>query len=117
MKNNLIKTCISMTIRSFIICIWVFSGITFAHKIKAQNLDQIHLSMNVDEASLTEIISQIQKHTLFTFFYQDVLLGSVDQKVSLNVKNMPLREILNRISSEFQLSYKQTDYTIALKKR
>lgn len=117
MKNNLIKTCISMTIRSFIICIWVFSGMTFAHKIKAQNLDQIHLSMNVDEASLTEVISQIQKQTLFTFFYQDVLLGSVDQKVSLNVKNMPLREILNRISSEFQLSYKQTDYTIALKKR
>src|SRR5690606_38198840 len=117
MKNNLINSCVTKTVRWLMICIWVFSIHTYSNDIKAQNLDQIYLSLDVNQVTLSQIIEQIQKQTVFTFFFQDELLAEAGPKISLNAKNMPLREILNRISSEFQLNYKQTDYTIALKKQ
>src|SRR5690606_30579119 len=100
MKNKLIKSCVSNGISSLIICIWVFSAFTYANKVKAQNLDHIQLSIEVNQASLSQVIDQIQKKTLFTFFFQDELLSEVNQKISLDVKQMPLREILKLITTQ-----------------
>lgn len=117
MKNNHIKTYVSKTLRPLMICIWVFSIHTSANTIKAQNLDQIYLSMAVNNATLSQVIEQIEKQTIFTFFFQDGLLSDADQTITLNVKNIPLKEVLNRIASQFHLDYKQTNNTIALKKK
>ncbi|MDG3581188.1 TonB-dependent receptor [Galbibacter pacificus] len=106
-----------MTIRSLIICIWVFSNFTLANKAKAQDLNQVYLSMNVTEATLQQVIHQIQQQTVFTFFYQDGLLDTKGKKVSISAGNVPLRDILDEIADQLQLSYKQTNNTIALKKR
>src|SRR5690606_32778022 len=74
-------------------------------------------SMALNNATLSQVIEQIEKQTIFTFFFQDGLLADAGQTITLNVKNLPLKEVLNRLASQFQLDYKQTNNTIALKKK
>ncbi|MFI2741650.1 TonB-dependent receptor [Zhouia sp. PK063] len=115
MKNNLVKTCINMTIRSLIICIWVCTNFTFASKVKAQNLDKVQLSMHLTNVPLQEVITTIKNQTEFTFFYEDNLLRKVHNNVTLSVEHASLREILEKITTQLNLSYKQVNNTIALK--
>jgi TonB-linked SusC/RagA family outer membrane protein len=71
------------------------------------------LSLSRQEASLDQIFKEIRKQTGYLFFYDLEWLQKATP-VSINVKNAPLKEVLDQLLAGQPLTYSIVDKTIVL---
>jgi TonB-dependent SusC/RagA subfamily outer membrane receptor len=74
------------------------------------------VTLAVKNAPLQKVFKEINKQTGYQFFFKDNLLNQAG-KVDLNVRNMPLEEVLHICFQHLPITYTIIDQTIVLKER
>ncbi|MGS2763126.1 SusC/RagA family TonB-linked outer membrane protein [Sinomicrobium sp. M5D2P9] len=116
MKNNWVKACISMTVRSLILGIWIYSAAVFASKGSGQSIHKVYISVDLKEVTVAASLTEIEHKTDFTFFYGQELFKDIEQKVTVNADNRSVADILEQITKATGLTFRQINGTIAVKK-
>lgn len=77
----------------------------FAHDGKAQDLLEKNVSINLQNVSMQDALSEIGKVADAKFFYSSKIIQA-ERKVSLQAQNLKFSEVLTRIFSPLNISYK-----------
>src|SRR5690606_32080952 len=117
MKNTLlyfIKMCsaylfIGIIAQSMLYTL-VFAG---ESKAQAKSIEEVTVSIGLNNASLNEFIDQVEKQTNFTFFFEKVKVDKV-QKITLEANNEKLAGVLRKLSQMTGLSFRQVNYNIGV---
>lgn len=108
-RNRLLKVLLIMKITT----LFLFA---FAMQISANVYSQrTRLQVDFKQASVREVISEIEKKTDFTFFYSNDVLNT-GQTISLSIKNASLDEVLSEISQQTGLKIEVVERQILIKK-
>ena len=83
-------------------------------QIYAQNADA-RLSLTLRNATLKEFVKRIENSTGYSFIYGEEII--IKHKINLQVKDKPLREILDLVFKNEQISYQFTGRHILLQKK
>ncbi|WP_255486589.1 SusC/RagA family TonB-linked outer membrane protein [Mucilaginibacter sp. SP1R1] len=81
---------------SQIIILLVFTGISLANPSKGQGLLDRRVDYNIQNASLTKVIQQLEKATNLKFVYHQTLVEN-EQGLSINVKQEKLGVVLGKL--------------------
>ena len=79
----------------------------------ASGLGQTNVTLNLKNADLPKIFSEIQKNTVFTFLYNDDLLPG-GKKFDINVADVPLGKVLDDLFKGEDLTYKFFDNNLVV---
>ncbi len=93
---------ISLT-QSLLLLTLVFQS--FANDGKAQDLLEKNVSVNLQNVSMQDALSEIGKVADAKFFYSSKIIQT-DRKVSLQAQNLKFSEVLSRLFSPMNISYK-----------
>ena len=77
----------------------------FAHDGKAQDLLEKNVSVNIQNVSMQDALSEIGKVADAKFFYSSKIIQS-NRKVSLQAQNQKFSEVLSRLFLPMNISYK-----------
>lgn len=94
----------------------IFSGTLIAGNSDAQNIEQVKISLNLNQVSLPEVFSAIEDRTGFLFSYDKTLITAWSDQLSLKVTNQSVASILQKVSKETSLSFKQIGENIVVKR-
>lgn len=90
----------------------LFTCFAFAENTHSQNA---RVNLNKRHAALNEVLEDIERQTDYLFISnREINLG---QKVSVTAKNMPVREVLDRLLEKTDLSYAMEGVNIILSKK
>ena len=76
----------------------------------AQNKE---ITLSVKNASLQEVLDQIENKTIYRFTYRDVNLTK-EKKVTITVNQMPIETFLNKVLPPMSLTFKKSGNTFAI---
>lgn len=85
----------------------------FARPSHSQDLAEVKVSFSVEQASLPEVLREIEKETDFVFAYT----GSIDRvenSFSFTYEGVSLRKVLEDISGQGRLQFKRINNTISV---
>ena len=74
---------------------------------------QTRLSLNMKNARVMEVLSEIEKSSEFFFFFNEKFIN-VDRRVDVSVKNVKINEILQNLFKNTEVNYKVIDKQIIL---
>ncbi len=98
----------------------VLSCMLIADDLHAQldkkSIEDIYVSINVDNTRLGDVLSQLSKETGFSFAFNEKLVN-LKQRVSLHISRASLADILREISRESDLKFKRVNDYIHVGKR
>ncbi|MCC8409467.1 carboxypeptidase-like regulatory domain-containing protein [Mucilaginibacter sp. UR6-1] len=95
MKCSLIVLIVQLT----------FLSMLYASSAKSQTLDQ-KIDLNLENASVKESLKKIQQLSKVNFLFDDVLLKSINKKVSIRVNNITVKDALESILDRTVLQYR-----------
>ncbi|MHA4847294.1 TonB-dependent receptor [Flavitalea antarctica] len=87
-----------------IFLVTVFSLHSFAHDIKAQEILNKKISLNVDNAEIKKLLKIIEKNTGASFVYAPDIVKSA-RKVSVFVEQKRLGDVLNEVFASVNINY------------
>ena len=96
----------------------LFSGVLLANESNAQHksINEVFISLELRQVTVGETLQQIQERTEFKFIYeQDVLSATREHRVTLEVANESVAEVLKIISGDTRLSFRQLNGSIVVK--
>ncbi len=103
MKLSLIQVCIAL----------IFAGVSLAKNAEAQELLNRKISIHIENQDLQDAISAIEKQGDVKFTYRPKLV-STSQKITLNVSNEPLSQVLDKILIPLKIKYKVFNNQVVL---
>ena len=74
-------------------------------QLSARTYSQDRITLKLEAAGLKTALKQIEKKSIFRFLYNDDIMSS-NQKVSINVINKPVKELLDDIFNSTALTYR-----------
>ena len=90
--KSLCKTFLIMKL-TFVLCVF------FTFHLSANTLAQDNrISLKLDNATLEEFIEELKEQTNISFFYNASLFSEAS-KVSINVQNVALKDVLKNVDS------------------
>lgn len=108
-RNHLLKVLLIMKITAFFL-------FAFAMQIPASVYSQkTRLQVDFKQASVRDVINEIEKKTEFTFFYSNDVLNT-GQTISLSGRNVSLDEVLAGFSQQTGLKIEVVEKQILVKK-
>lgn len=120
MKNYLFRI-LRMTANSFLMLFItsLFSGVLFAYTSDAQSIDDIRISLKLDQQDLPQVFKEIEEKSGMSFTYQfsTTLFKDNPSRISLQAENETLSKILYDIAGQSGLSFKQVNENISVKVR
>ena len=102
------KTLLVMKCTAFIL-------LAFCLNLHARGVGQ-QLTLSVSDKPLTQVLREVERQTGFQVFYKDQLLHA-NQRVSLELKNAPLKEALATLLKDQPLTYSIVNKTIVIKEK
>jgi len=105
-RYSLLLRCIRI-MKVSIFILFVSMSVALAES-KAQ-----HISLNLTNAKLEDIFSSISSQSPYKFFYNDDILKGAP-KVSVKVKNAPIKEVMDKVLSGQKLTYKVLSETVTV---
>ena len=112
--NNQHKKCKKVIMIMRISFFFIFCGIlTVAAESYAQNTK---LTLDMHNVSLYEVVTEIEKQSEFMFFYKSGDINN-DLKVSIQVKDKTIPEILNEVMKNADLTYKVDNRHVLIAKK
>lgn len=84
----------------------------FAESGKAQkSIEEVYLTIQMDDVKVKQVFSQIEKKTPFSFAYPNNVI-EVNGKISLDFENESLADLLRYVSKNSELGFKRIGPTI-----
>ena len=80
----------------------------------AQNIRKVKLSIEVQNASIEEVLEKIKSVTQFTFAYKDKIIKEKPERFTFQYEDEVLASILERIGKTTGLHFKQINQTISV---
>ena len=114
MNNLLICKGISKNSCSFLAFL-LFTFILIA-PAAAQTLKEHDITLRVQNEPVESVFNKISKQTNFKFLYDQETVNKAP-RVSFDIKNASLKQILGEITSQAKLYFNRTDHTIAVSKQ
>lgn len=93
---------IPLAMKCTLLMLFVCVGLAFAGNGYAQNT---LLDLSMENKTVDEVLSEIQKNTGFVFFYNNNVVDT-DRKVSVRVKNENVFKVLDQIFKDTAIGYK-----------
>lgn len=85
-----------------------FIGMLSATTVRSQNLDEVKIDLNLQQATMSESFRILENKSGVKFcFYEETLLKQV-KKINLNSKQISVQEVLNILLRNTGLRYRQT---------
>jgi TonB-dependent starch-binding outer membrane protein SusC len=84
-----------------------------ARTSNSQNLDEVKISINLTQASIIDVLHEIESKTDFVFAYAESIV-KLDQAFTLNHVQSSLRQVLEDISRQGSLKFRQINNTISV---
>ncbi|HJD77014.1 MAG TPA: TonB-dependent receptor [Bacteroides reticulotermitis] len=75
----------------------------------------VRISLKLKDATLKEFVKRIEESTGYSFIYGEEIV--ITQKINLNVKEMPLPEVLDNVFKNEPISYRLSGKHILLQKK
>ncbi|MBK0369188.1 SusC/RagA family TonB-linked outer membrane protein [Flavobacterium agrisoli] len=97
----------------FLLLAFLFISNVFAKPISDQVLNEKQISLNLNNASITEVLSAIEQKTQFTFIFDDKISG-FSKRFSIHTVNESVESILNKISQQSGFEFKRINSTITV---
>lgn len=97
--------------RNAIICM-LFSIMNVSAMVHAQN----SLSIHIQNGTIYEVVSEIEKQTEYMFFYKNEDIDN-SQRVNIQVTGRPVDEVLNKVAEQTDLGYLIENRHILLTKK
>lgn len=118
MKLNLLKQLMFVSRQIFYIFIvqLLAMQLLFANDTAGQNLNKISVTVEFENATLMEIINQLERKTGFEFAYDDFVLENSKQ-LSGSYKKESLHSILEDLSQNAGVKFQQINNTISVAKQ
>ncbi|MEM7486864.1 MAG: TonB-dependent receptor [Bacteroidota bacterium] len=114
MKSLTLKQFLNLTLRTFIILLTVtLLNPLFANEAKGQNLRNTSVDISVKNASVIELIEDLDQQTRFNFTY-DNRLKRLDERFTLDYNNVSLLSILELLSKEANITFKRINNNISI---
>lgn len=110
MKKNVPGVC-SYTSRSLIKCLLMMKFtillvLAISFQSFAKGYGQENISLNLEKATLKQVIKSIEKQGVYRFVYKDEIL-SRSHRVNITVKDASLDEVLEKVLKNTELRYKK----------
>lgn len=100
-----------MKITTFLLFLFLFQ--LYAGVSHSQNT---RLSLNMNNATVEEVINRIEKESEFKFVFTDKAVD-ISRKVNIRSSNGPLKDILEQLISDSELGYQVVDKLIVLSEK
>ena len=110
LKNPIIKMISRMSIYVFI---FSMASPLFANNTYGQFLDKTKVSISLDNATMVDVFKIIENQTPFSFIYDNKIISNT-KRISFNDENVSVRKILERVSKEARLKFKQVNRSISV---
>lgn len=94
----------------------LFSFLVFSGAWANSYSQATRLSLNLKNATVQELIQEIEQKTDFYFLYQDGVFER-GQRVTIDAKNEPLKSILEKFEEQTSVKTEITEHQIILKKK
>lgn len=94
-------------------CLVVLLFAMFA-QVRAATYGQ-HVSLQVKNASLEHVLNEIQKQSQFELLYNAKTVSEADNKITLDIRNVPLKVALERTLKGSQLHFDIQENTVFIK--
>ncbi len=99
-----------------ILTLSVFTQFVFANNSGAQSIAKVRISISTIDASLQQLINEIEQQTEFKFAYLDKTAQKENYHINVNFSNESVETILQEVSQQTGLSFQQVNNTISIKK-
>lgn len=99
-----------------LILLVIFSNFLMARDVNAQDVLNTPVTINVDNTELKSFLQSIENSTKVKFTYSPQIV-SVKHKISLNVQNERLEQVLDRVLKPLSISYEVYNRQIVLNKQ
>ena len=109
-KKPIIKMISRMSIYVFI---FLMANPLFANNTYGQSLDKTKVSISLNNATMVEVFKTIENQSPFSFVYDNKVSNNT-KRLSFNDENVSVRKILERISKEARLKFKQVNRSISV---
>src|SRR5690606_25042242 len=80
-------------------------------KAQVKSIEEVTVSIGLENASFYEFIAQVEQQTDFTFFFEKVEINQA-QTITLQAKSQKLAEVLRELSKVTGLSFRQVNHNI-----
>src|SRR5690349_4880457 len=107
-RGRLIKTCLIMKLVIFIIALTCFQASATGY---AQQI-----TLTEKNVSIEKVFKAMQKQTNYIFWYEDNVLKNASH-VNINLKNVTLKEALDKCLEGQPLTYTIVGQTVVIKKK
>ncbi|WP_162276874.1 TonB-dependent receptor [Mucilaginibacter pedocola] len=91
-----------------------FAGLLLAFTVKGQNLNEVKVALNLNNATVKESLLQLQKNSAIKFTLFNQLLAQEEKKVTLNTPDISVADALKKILAGTRLSYKLVNEFIVI---
>lgn len=101
--------------RSVFVCfLAIICSFSTVMNVEAANITQSKgITVQMNNASITEVLKAIQKKTEFDFFYKNEQIPQ-NKKININLKDASINRILDHLFKNTKLSYKIIDHDIVI---
>ena len=114
MKNNLIVKRIVMKSFAILLITMLTGSILLAHETEGQGLDNVMVSLQLENTRVKKVLEELQERTEFNFLYNEKDIRSLD-KISVQASSGNLEDVLYEISRQTGLSFKRVNENISVR--
>ena len=114
MKNNLIVKRIVMKSFAILLITMLTGSILLAHETEGQGLDNVMVSLQLENTRVKKVLEELQERTEFNFLYNEKDIRSLD-KISVQASSGNLEDVLYEISRQTGLSFRRVNENIAVR--
>ncbi|MDE3741763.1 SusC/RagA family TonB-linked outer membrane protein [Maribacter polysaccharolyticus] len=101
---------------SFVLVIVALLNPVFASTARAQKLEHVTIDLSVKNASIEEVIGDIEKQTSFNFVYGRSI-SRLANRYSFDYNNVSLKSILELLAKDAGLAFRRIDGNISVDRR
>lgn len=113
---NIIHTCKVKSKNSLLFLAFLLLTALSVTPVRAQALKDSHITLRVQNETVENVFNKLSQLTQFKFFYDQEVVGNAP-RISLDVKNADLTQVLNQITSQSKLYFNRTDRTISVSRQ
>ncbi|MEG0647201.1 MAG: TonB-dependent receptor [Bacteroides sp.] len=113
---NIIHTCKVKSKNSVLFLAFLLLTALTTVPVRAQALKDSHITLRVQNETVENVFNKLSQLTQFKFFYDQEVVGNAP-RISLDVKNADLTQVLNEITTQSKLYFNKTNRTIAVSKQ